>query len=61
MWDYARGALQSRATDSESYPNLVSSAETQLGELVAGGIYNPAPVTSDGSDIAAPSEEWALI
>lgn len=35
MWDYARAALQSRAIDSESYPNLVSSLETQLGELVA--------------------------
>lgn len=35
MWDYSGAALQSGATDSESYPNLVSSAETQLGELVA--------------------------
>ncbi len=35
MLDYAKAALQSRATDSESYPNLVSSPETQLGELVA--------------------------
>lgn len=44
------------ATDSDSFPNLVSSSETQLGELVAvdGGIYNPAPVTSAGTDIAAP-------
>lgn len=33
MWDYARDPLQSRAIDSESYPNLASSPETQLGEL----------------------------
>lgn len=31
------------ATDSESYPNLAPSSETQLGELAAvdGSIYNP--------------------
>lgn len=37
----AKVTLQSRATDSESYLNLVSSLETQLGELGGGGdIYN---------------------
>lgn len=45
MWDYASTALQSRATDCESYPNLVSSPETQLGELVAVVFITPAPVT----------------
>lgn len=61
LWAYARAGLQSRATDSESYPNLVSSLENQLGELVALVIYNPAPVTSTGSDIAAPRVGWVLM
>lgn len=51
------------ATDSESYPNLAPSSETQLGELAAvdGGIYNPPPhssqFTSAGTRIAAATEE----
>lgn len=46
------GLHDKAATDSESYPNLVSSSETQLGEVVAvdGGIYNPPPVTSARTD-----------
>lgn len=39
MWDYAKVTLQSTATDSESYPNLVSSPETELGELVVVVIF----------------------
>lgn len=62
MRDHARAARQSRAADCESYPNLVSSPETQLGELVAVVFINLhwSPPSS-GSDIAAPIVERVLM